>query len=113
MSLNLCVLLEPVANTCIKTLSIEGSLSPVNCCHRVFCRVKLVSPVKKGSMEYTMISLTHEIWPLLDLYPILCPRSKHIRAFKYRIFIFTDTHTHTHIYIYICVCVCVCVAGVL
>ena len=51
------------------------------------CRAKLVSTVK-SCLGDIMISLTRTLWPLLDFFPIACPESKHIRAFKYRFFYF-------------------------
>ena len=67
MYLSLSIMLEPAGN--IKTLLIERSCSPVNCCHRVIAKPSLCQQ-SQISTEDSMTSLIPTMWPFL------CPRHK-------------------------------------
>ena len=55
----------PVAN--IKTVLIEGSCSPVNCCHKAITEQSLYQQVK-SSLGDVMILLMPTMWPFLNLF---------------------------------------------
>ena len=76
-------MLQPVAN--VKTLLIEGSCSPVNCCHYGGIAERSLRQQLKSSMGDIMISTT-----VSKRISDMVASMKHSKAFKYRIFLFTD-----------------------
>ena len=63
-----------------RTLLIEGSFSPIICCHRVIAELILCQRLNISMGD--MISLIPTMWPFLDLFSIRCPQSKQSKSFQ-------------------------------